>query len=172
MGRGEGWVEVPFILPVGSVNGYVVSWVASQDGFSRILELRFQKVIAGLRLLSSSQIFSSCFITLLHLPTLQQFFSICHTGEQSSSRELIGKFGINSRTCINRSVVKVPIFFLLCTVTFSLVMPVRRFVPGSQREFDQDPRADKNGQAKLNEIRFCRCSTNSMFHSYLTFHFR
>ena len=44
MGRGEGWVEVPFIFPVGSVNGYVVSWVASQDGFSRILELRFQKV--------------------------------------------------------------------------------------------------------------------------------
>ena len=40
----EGWVEVPFILPVGSVNGYGVSWVASQDGFSRILELRFQKV--------------------------------------------------------------------------------------------------------------------------------
>ena len=44
MGRGEGWVEVPFILPVGSVYGYVVSWVASQGGFSRILELRFQKV--------------------------------------------------------------------------------------------------------------------------------
>ena len=37
-----------------SVKSYVVSWVASQDGFSRILELRFQKVIAGLRLLSSS----------------------------------------------------------------------------------------------------------------------
>ena len=37
-----------------SVKSYVVSWVASQDGFSRILELRFQKVITGLRLLSSS----------------------------------------------------------------------------------------------------------------------
>ena len=37
-----------------SVKSYVVSWVASQDGFSRILEPRFQKVIAGLRLLLSS----------------------------------------------------------------------------------------------------------------------
>ena len=44
MGRGEGWIEVPFILLVGSVNGFVVLWVASQGGFSRILELRFQKV--------------------------------------------------------------------------------------------------------------------------------
>ena len=42
--EGEVWVEVPFILLVGSVNGYVVSCVASQDEFSRILELRFQKV--------------------------------------------------------------------------------------------------------------------------------
>ena len=119
MGRGEGWVEVPFILPVGSVNGYVVSWVASQDGFSRILELRFQKVIAGLRLLSSSQIFSSCFITLLHLPTLERSFIIYHTGEWSSLRGLIGYFGIHSRTCIKRSVVKFAIFFLLCIVTFT-----------------------------------------------------
>ena len=29
---------------VGIVNSYVVSWVVSQDGFSKILELRFQKV--------------------------------------------------------------------------------------------------------------------------------
>ena len=39
-------------------------------------------------------------------------------------------------------------------VGISLGMPVRRFVPGSQREFDRDPRADKNEQTKLNEIRF------------------
>ena len=44
MGRGEGWVEVPFIPPlVGSMNSYVFSRVASQVGFSNILELRFQK---------------------------------------------------------------------------------------------------------------------------------
>ena len=37
-----------------------------------------------------------------------------------------------------------------------LGMPVRRFVPGNQREFNRDPRADKNEQTKLNEIRFRR----------------
>ena len=33
-----------------SVNGYVVSRVASQDGFSRISELRFQKVMMRISL--------------------------------------------------------------------------------------------------------------------------
>ena len=46
-------------------------------------------------------------------------------------------------------------------VRISLGMPVRRFVPGSQREFDRDPRADKNEQTKLNEIRFCQWSHQS-----------
>ena len=41
-------------------------------------------------------------------------------------------------------------------LSVSLGMPVRRFVPGSQWEFDRDPRADKNEQTKLNEIRFRR----------------
>ena len=41
-------------------------------------------------------------------------------------------------------------------LSVSLGMPVRRFVPGSQWEFDRDPRADKNKQTKLNEIRFRR----------------
>ena len=41
-------------------------------------------------------------------------------------------------------------------VWISLGMPVRRFVPGNQREFNRDPRADKNEQTKLNEIRFRR----------------
>ena len=46
MGREE-WVEIPFIPPraeTESVNSYVFSTVASQVGFSTILELRFQKV--------------------------------------------------------------------------------------------------------------------------------
>ena len=46
-------------------------------------------------------------------------------------------------------------------VRISLGMPVRRFVPGSQREFDRDPRADKNEQTKLNEIRFRQWSHQS-----------
>ena len=41
-------------------------------------------------------------------------------------------------------------------VGISLGMPVRRSVPGSQQEFGRDSRADKNGQTKLNEIRFRR----------------
>ena len=46
-------------------------------------------------------------------------------------------------------------------VRISLGRPVRRFVPGSQREFDRDPRADKNEQTKLNEIRFRQWSHQS-----------
>ena len=46
-------------------------------------------------------------------------------------------------------------------VRISLGMPVRRFVPGSQREFDRDPRADKNEKTKLNEIRFRQWSHQS-----------
>ena len=41
-------------------------------------------------------------------------------------------------------------------VWISLGMPVRRFVTGNQRELGQDPRADKNEQTKLSEIRFRR----------------
>ena len=41
-------------------------------------------------------------------------------------------------------------------VGITLGMPVKRFVPGSQREFDRDSRADKNEETKLNEIRFRR----------------
>ena len=41
-------------------------------------------------------------------------------------------------------------------VSIFLGMPVKRFVPWSQREFDLDPRADKNEETKLNEIRFHR----------------
>ena len=46
-------------------------------------------------------------------------------------------------------------------VGISFGMPMRRFVPGSQREFGRDSRADKNGQTKLNEIRFRRQSHQS-----------
>ena len=41
-------------------------------------------------------------------------------------------------------------------VWISLGMPVRRFVTGNQRELGRGPRADKNEQTKLNEIRFRR----------------
>ena len=41
-------------------------------------------------------------------------------------------------------------------VWISLGILVRTFVPGNQRELGQDPRADKNEQTKLSEIRFRR----------------
>ena len=41
-------------------------------------------------------------------------------------------------------------------IGITLGMPVKRFVPGSHRELDRDPRADKNEETKLNEIRFRR----------------
>ena len=41
-------------------------------------------------------------------------------------------------------------------IGITLGMPVKRFVPKSQRELDRDPRADKNEETKLNEIRFRR----------------
>ena len=47
------------------------------------------------------------------------------------------------------------------SVGISLGMPVRRFVPGSQREFNRDPRADKNEETKLIEIRFRQWSHQS-----------
>ena len=46
-------------------------------------------------------------------------------------------------------------------VWISLGMPVRRFVTGNQRELGRGPRADKNEQTKLNEIRFRRQSHQS-----------
>ena len=47
MGRGKDESRVRLSPRVGSVNSYVVSWVASPDGFSRILELRFQIRFSG-----------------------------------------------------------------------------------------------------------------------------
>ena len=41
-------------------------------------------------------------------------------------------------------------------IGITLGMPVKRFVPRSQRELDRDPCADKNEETKLNEIRFRR----------------
>ena len=119
-GVGRGSVYPP---RVGSMNSYVFSRVASQVGFSNILEVRFQKV--KIRIFLSNcwtwtyffLDFFSCFIIVLHLPTLQQFLIIYHTGGQSSQCGLIGSFGIHSRTCIKRSNSR--IFFLSCIVTFT-----------------------------------------------------
>ena len=71
-----------------SVNGYVVSRVASQDGFSRISELRFQKVMITISLRNCwtwASFVCLDFLFVLHNSTpsthLMAVFTIYHTGE-------------------------------------------------------------------------------------------
>ena len=96
----------------------MATWL--DDGFSRILELRFLKVRIRISLSNcwtqTSFVFLD-FLFVLHNSTpsthLMAVFTIYHTGGQNSSRGLIGQFGIHSGTCIKRSVVKFPNIFPL-----------------------------------------------------------
>ena len=108
-----------------------------EDGFSWILELRFQKVTTRISLSNCWTLTSFVFLDFLfvlhnstpstHLRAV--FYNIPHRRMELFLRGLIGYLGIHSRTCIKRSVVKFAIFFPLMHFHFhhfSAVVSIKR----------------------------------------------